>query len=260
MPLERAARDQVLNYCDRDLPPVADVTAMFDFLDDQDLRDSVEAEFHSARYIYKLGEALNVADNRLHGHVKFQIVQYAGIYEAIIVHLLWSKYSPAVTDIQFHKVYKKTASLPSTLHFATTTGEEINLCVQVTEKTNPISIKFDDKVDAAVQIGFVDKDVGEDIKSFYKLRNGIHLKSAIKNQIKYELDSSHLAYRRMKPFTEGIRGFLKDGKIPDTAKLKKKHAAVSTEATAEAAAKPAPRSTSVLQKLLSPRGRRGPAI
>lgn len=224
MPLEQGLRDQVLGYCDRDLPSAADVSAMFDFLDVKDLRERIEAEFHSARYIYKLGEALNVTDKRLHGHVKFQIVQYAGIYEAIIVHILWSKYAghPAVTDIQFHKTYKKSASLPETLYFATTSGEEINLCVQVTEKTNPFSIKFDDKVEAAVRIGFVDKEVGEDIKSFYKLRNGVHLESAVKNQIRYELDSSQLAFRRMKPFTEGIRGFFKNGKIPDTAKLKKK--------------------------------------
>ncbi|MBZ9810715.1 TTC39/IML2 family protein [Mesorhizobium sp. ESP-6-2] len=224
MPLEKAFRDQVLAYCDRDLPSAADVTAMFDFLEDEGLRNRIEAEFHSARYIYKLGEALNVADARLHGHVKFQIVQYAGIYEAIIVHLLWTKFVDhlAVTSMEFHKVYKKAASLPSTLHFATASGEEISLCVHVTEKTNPFSIKFDDKVDAAVAIGFVDESIGEDIKSFYKLRNGIHLESAIKNQIKYELDSSHLAYRRMKPFTEGIRGYLRNGKIPGNASLKKR--------------------------------------
>ncbi|MER9926035.1 hypothetical protein NKJ84_24565 [Mesorhizobium sp. M0048] len=239
MPLEQGLRDQVLNYCDRDLPVAADVTAMFDFVDDLDLRDRIEAEFHSARYIYKLGEALNVADTRLYGHVKFQIVQYAAIYEAIIVYLLWSKYSdhPAVTDIQFHKVYRKVASLPSTLHFATTGGEEVHLCVQITEKTNPISIRFDDKVGAAVAIGFIDKEVGEDIKSFYKLRNGIHLESAIKNQINYELDSSHLAFRRMKPFTEGIRGFLKDGKIPDKSKLKKKPVVAPAKPSAKAAKK-----------------------
>jgi hypothetical protein len=222
MPLEKDIREHVLNYCDRDLPDAADVAAMFDFLEDQDLRARIESEFNSARYIYKLGEALKVDDNRLHGHVKFQIVQYAGIYEAIIVHILWSKYADhcEVTAIQFHRTYKKALSLPQNLSIALITGEDLTLCSEVQEKTNAISIKFDDKVDAAVRIGFVDKEIGEDIKLFYKLRNGIHLESAIKNQIKYEIDSSLLAYRRMKPFTEGIRGFLRDGKIPDTAKLK----------------------------------------
>ena len=82
------------------------------------------------------------------------------------------------------------------------------MCIQRKEKTSTFSIKSDDKVNAAVKIGFVDEDLGEEIKSFYKLRNAIHLETAVKKDIQYALDQSLLAYRRMEPFANGIRTFL----------------------------------------------------
>jgi hypothetical protein len=221
MPLKRPTIDRVLAYCDRDLPPKRDVKAMFDFIEDAALRERVEAEYHAARYIYKLGEALAASGERLHAHVKFQIVQYAGIYEAIIVHLLWTTFADhhAVTAIEYHTTLRRAGTMPNNIRMISVDGADIVLGVEIRERTPPISIKFDDKVDAAVTIGFIDKALGEDIKSFYKLRNAIHLESAIKNAINYELDSSQLAYRRMLPFTRGVRGYLQDGVLPLNARL-----------------------------------------
>jgi hypothetical protein len=222
MPLAQDVRDAVLDYCDRDLPPTQDVAAMFDFITDTALREKVESEFHAARYIYKLGEALGALNERLHPHVKFQIVQYASIYEAIIVNLLWTKYAghPEVTAIEYHAALRKAVTLLQNLIVTNDVGENIYLCVERQERTPAISIKFDDTVNAAVKIGFVDPQIGDDIKSFYKLRNAIHLESAIQNAVTYEIDSSLLAYRRMLPFTRGIKGFLTTGKIPDDARPK----------------------------------------
>jgi hypothetical protein len=223
MPLPSETRETILNYCDAHLQSDESVTQMFDFLDNPTLQKRVEDEFYAARYIYKLGEALNVADKRLHAHNKFQIVQYAGIYEAIIVYLLWEKFDghQAIIDIENHSAFRRAGSFPSNLSLTNTdTGQEISLCVETRQKTPKVSIKFDDKIDAAVKIGFVDATLGGEIKEFYKLRNAIHLESAIKNDVKYELDNSSLAYRRLQPFTDGIRSFLKNGALLDGAKIK----------------------------------------
>jgi hypothetical protein len=107
------------------------------------------------------------------------------------------------------------------LQLLTTSNEEVTLCTNVKQRTSRVSIKFDDKVDAAVRIGFVDENLGNEIKDFYKLRNAIHIESAIKNDIKYELSSSQLAFRRMQPFTRGIKGFLQTGQLPDDARPRK---------------------------------------
>ena len=222
MPLDKQVSELILEYCDRDLPSDEYVSKMFAFIDDEKLRSRVQMEFYAARYVYKLGEALNVAEDRLHAHVKFQIVQYASIYEAIIVYFLWEKFSdhPAVTDIEFHDTFKRAASLPKNVQMLTIAGEEISLCVSSKQKTPRSSIKFDDKVDAAARIGFIDEALGIEIKEFYRLRNAIHIESAIKNDVKYEISSSMLAFRRMQPFTRGIKGFLLTGNLPDDARPK----------------------------------------
>src|SRR5262249_48557358 len=149
----------------------------FDFIPDTALRDRLGLEFYSARYLYKLGEALAVTEERTHAHAKFQITQYASIYEAVIVDLLWNKYAthPAVVDIDTHSTFRKVATLPETVKLTTAGGEKIHWCVEKKEKTSVMSIKFDDKVDASVAIGFINKVLGEEIKEFYKLRNAMHI-------------------------------------------------------------------------------------
>jgi len=222
MPLNDEIQQEILAYCDKDLPSDEYTEKLFDFIDDKKLRERIHLEYYAARYIYKLGEALSVKEERLHAHVKFQIVQYAGIYEALIVWMLWDKFSDhaAVAAIEFHPALRKAATLPQTVNLTSNTGEQIILCTETREKTSRISIKFDDKVDAAVQIGFLHKPLGEEIKSFYKLRNAIHLESAVKNEITYEIANSQLAYRRILPFTRGLKGFLKNNKLPPEAKIK----------------------------------------
>ena len=167
-------------------------------------------EFYSARHIYKLGEALKVSGTMLHAHVKFQIIQYASIYEAVIAYLLWGMFSnsDAVSKIEYHEAYKKAESWPSSLNVANKDGEEIFLCTRRKERTSQVSIKFESKIKAAVEIGFLQPDLAEDIQEFFRLRNAIHLNTAVEREISYEIQQSELAYRRMRPFIDGVKEFL----------------------------------------------------
>ena len=207
MPLLSNDIDNVHRYCDRDLPAMDWYLERFDFVGDKELREHIAKEFMAARYISKLGEALNVVDEKLHAHCKFQIVQYASIYEAVIVYLLWENYSDhkAVIEIEYHYAYKLAGSVPNNINITNNDGEEIFLCAKRNEKTSRHSIKFQDKVDASVKIGFLEKELAEEIKEFYSLRNALHLETAAKKSIKYELEQSRLAYLRMKPFVDKIK-------------------------------------------------------
>ena len=164
----------------------------------------------SARYIYKIGEALQASKEKLFPFIKFQITQYASIYEAVIVHMLWTKYrnSQEVNDLEYHFAYKEAGKFPKGMSLQNDKGEALHLCVQRKEKTISHSIKFNDKVDCAVKIGFIRKTVGEDIKEFYRIRNAIHLETAVNRLIAYELSQSVLAYKRMKPFVDDIKTHL----------------------------------------------------
>jgi hypothetical protein len=216
MPADEKTRGIVLNYCDRHLPSQDWFDGEFSFIEDAKLAKMLALEFYSARYIYKLGEAIDASDNKLHGHLKFQIMQYASIYEAIIVNLLFKKYKERdeVKAMLTHKAYKKIGALPVNIMLASHPSEPLAICVHTDEKTTEHAIKFDDKVAAAVSIGFLHVKLGEEIKEFYRLRNGMHLESAVKNNIEFEITQSTLAYRRMRPFIDGVKEFTKSGKKP----------------------------------------------
>lgn len=232
MPLREDTRKAVLDYCHQDLRPRDWYETVFSFIDDEALRERLGLEYYSARYIYKIGEALFVDGDRLYSHVKYQIVQYASIYEAVIVYLLWSKYSahPAVTGIEWHTTFKKVAEWPNNI-CVSASDEDVVLCAERQERTSRISIKFDDKVDAFVQIGCIEAELGEEIKKFFKLRNGMHIENAVKNNLRYELDMAQLAYRRIWAFTKQIRGFITDGVIPKEASLRTAEATATVEET-----------------------------
>jgi hypothetical protein len=199
-------------YCKRDLPDLPWFLEEFDFIDQPTLRTRLARAFYAARYIYKLMEALRVTGDELHAHIKFQIIQYASIYEAIISHLLWNKFRDhdRVKTLETHKSYKKIAGLAGPTKI-TYEGEEASLCVYRDTKTWKNAIKFNDRVDAAVDIGFVRKAYGEEIKRIYELRNLTHIETEAEKEIELEIENSKLAYRRMLPFVADVKEFLRSG-------------------------------------------------
>ncbi|AXX84585.1 hypothetical protein [Aliarcobacter skirrowii] len=210
MPLETKTIDEVLNYCKRDLPQEHDwYIHEFDFIKDQALQESLAREFYTARYIYKLMEALFLEDFELHAHLKFQIIQYASIYEAVINYLLLNNFKEDenVKKISTHISLREIAAL-SGLTKITYEGNKIFTCLKKETKTPWTSIPFHDKVDASVDIGFVNEIYADEIKSFYTLRNSIHIEAAAKKNIEYEIEQSKLAYRRLRPFIDNIKAFL----------------------------------------------------
>jgi hypothetical protein len=229
-PLPKETRDEIISYCDRDLANDSVYEKMFDFLSDKALRDRVIREVKSARYIYKLMSALGVQGAKLEAHLKFQITQYASVYESIISHLLWTTFQDTdeLKNLETHKAYKKACAWPSKFE-GTFDGEPVFLCALRDEKTPTFSIKFDDKVDAAVKIGFVERSIGEEIKTLYKLRNAIHIESAVKNNTAFEIEQARIAYLRLQPFTIKIRKFLNSKPLPakDLEKLAAEAAALA---------------------------------
>jgi hypothetical protein len=150
-------------------------------------------------------EALAAADDRLHPFVKFQIMQYASIYEAVISYLLWGPYkdNPLVQKMQTHKAYKPVAAMaaPTTIKYG---DEDVFTCVNREAKTPKSSISFGDKVDCAVAIGFLDRAYADDIKKIYKLRNLAHIETEAETEIEVEISHAKAGYWRIKPFLERI--------------------------------------------------------
>src|SRR6476660_2962170 len=116
MPLKQELREEILAYCIRDLP--GDMQwhiEQFSFVDNAELKNSLGRAYYAARYVAKLMEALRPEDEFSHPFVKFQIIQYASIYEAVVAFLLWTKFAdhPEVKSLQTHKAYKPVSALGS---------------------------------------------------------------------------------------------------------------------------------------------------
>lgn len=210
MPLEQSTRDLIHEYCVRDLP--GDIQWHIDkfvFIEDEELRNRLGRAFYSARYIYKLMEATFVQGDEQHPFVKFQIMQYASIYEAVITNLLWGKFKehPEVLQLQTHKAYKPISALAgiTKMYYG---NEELFTCVYRDAKTPKNSIPFRDKVDCAVRIGFMDAAFSEDIKRTYELRNLAHIETEADKQLDVEIEQSKHAYWRLTPFLEGVTSYL----------------------------------------------------
>ncbi len=215
MPLEEALRNSIHAYCKRDLP--GDLQwhiDQFSFVGDDELKKRLGRAFYSARYVGKLMEALLAAGDEIHPFVKFQIMQYASIYEAVVSYLLWTQYANhiEVKTLQTHKAYKPVSALGS-LAKMKYGDEDICTCVYRDAKTPKNSIPFKDKVDCAVRIGFIDEAYAGDIKRIYELRNLAHIETEAEKQIEVELEQAKTGYRRIKPFLEKITTILAENTV-----------------------------------------------
>lgn len=208
MPLKESTRMEIEDYCKKDLAGDLDWHInQFSFIPEteQELKNRLGRAFYSARYMAKMMEAIYANGDNLHPFVKFQIMQYASIYEAVITYILWSTHKdhPEVKTLETHKSYKPVSALGNLTKF-NFGEEEIHTCVHRDTRTPRNSIPFKDKVDCAVRIGFLEEKFSEDIKFLYSLRNLAHIETEAKKQIEVEIEQSKNAYWRMQPFLEHI--------------------------------------------------------
>lgn len=211
MPLDLNIREKIDDYCKRDLP--GDIEwhiDQFNFIDDIELKKKLGRAYYAARYMSKLMEATQASGDEIHPFVKFQIIQYASIYEAVTSYVLWNKYPEheEVKQLQIHKAYKPVNALGSLTNLAYD-GKELFTCLYKDSKTPRNSIPFKDKIDCAVRIGFIDEAYSEDIKNLYRLRNLAHIETEAKRLEELELEDSKKGYWRIKPFLERITEILK---------------------------------------------------
>jgi hypothetical protein len=206
MPLPEDLRETIARYCTKDLPGNLQWHVdQFAFIEDDQLQKCLGRAFYSARYVSKLMEAVFAQGDELHAFVKYQITQYASIYEAVISNLLWGKFKnhPEVLALQTHKAYKPVNALCNltTIKYG---DEELFTCVYRDSKTPKNSIPFKDKVDCAVRIGFLEVEYSEELKQLYTLRNLAHIETEAAKQIEVEIEQAKNGYWRMKPILENI--------------------------------------------------------
>lgn len=210
MPLSPKLIRTITGYYRKKLGYYTDFIGKFDFVDDKNFRERLAQEYYVARYIALMQDAMNFDENsyELLGHLKFQIVQYAGIYEAVISYLFKNNFCEdlRVQNLGKKKEYKLIQKLSKDILL--NSNKPVYLCKSVEVKTDWNFINFKDKLDVAKEIGLIKEDVAKVVLDTYLLRHSVHVEKAVKDEIVFQQEQVDIAYETMDVFLSGIKNFL----------------------------------------------------
>ena len=212
-------RKAVVEYVERDLPSDEFYERYFWFVSDASLRERLEEEFRSARYIYKLLEGLEAKDWLLTSQVKVQILLYASIYEAVLHHVLLQEYatSPevvALTSYEHRRPINISGDIRKKIQSAYKPIGPISVYETETRSIDERKIVFEDKAETARLLGLIDQSVKDVVCNVYSFRNAIHLHAELRRGIAYEIGVAKEAYWRLQGFCQQIsEKLLADGKV-----------------------------------------------
>lgn len=227
MAFSETLKNAINDYCNNHLADESWYENKFEFIEDGDLRKRLIEEFKSIRFAYKLYEGIEAKNENLIFEVRYQILAYASIYEAVIHYVLYNYYQ---NSTEFHNMQYHT--VPTRMSFSEKQMEDVKRILSKPDedlmiyhlqerKKDETQVRFDDKCRAAEALGLINVFTNEqkdtinlpaEIIEIYSYRNAIHLVAEQRKGIKYELELSKKAYRRMQPFIDQIIDRLKHDK------------------------------------------------
>lgn len=220
MAFEDAVKEYISTYVTGHLPNKNEMEKQFNYIHDEELKERIFKEYYICRYVYKFFEGMNAKDELLDAEVRLQVIMYANIYEAIIHYVLFSLYNDRqiVKDLEYVKApieisipHEKYAQLQTALQH---NGKTIKTYYIDLKRRDITKIRFDDKAEAAFQLGLIDESLKDEIIQIYNLRNGIHLHAELRKQTVWDIEMSKLAYWRIEKLNqELIQKLTEDGKI-----------------------------------------------
>jgi hypothetical protein len=215
MPFSETTQDEIKTYIFNHLPDESWYDNYFDFIKDPKLSKRLSEEFISTRCLYKFLEGIQADKWLRNAQIRLQIISYASIYEAVIHHILFDLliYNTEVQKLLDARTFKRI-SVSKALDTLTHCGKKIITVYEDTTKKEIRQIRFEEKADLMMNLGFINSSLCTELKQLYALRNAIHLVAEIDKNVSYHLRMSTIAYRRMQPFREQMMiGIAKNGLI-----------------------------------------------
>ncbi|MFN5239585.1 MAG: hypothetical protein ACK513_08630 [Aphanizomenon sp.] len=215
-------------FCQNHMDTHTSNLKLFDFIDDDALKTRIAKELYVARYFCKLQSAFkpvwNQASFELFGSLKLQIVQYGGIFEAIISYFLEGRYGnhELVKELIYVKdTYKEVSVLAKGVTIQQKLQkqeQEQELFICQKSKSRPArweGINFEKKLKVAVQIGLISNQTEAAVLETYQLRHSVHIQTAAKKEIELEIDHCKNAFYTFRKFLKEIRTHLEYSETPE---------------------------------------------
>ena len=179
----------------------------FSFVQDQKVREHLADEFYQTRFAYTLMQTLSLPMAKNKGIVKFQIIQYASICEALLNYALETYFKE-----EFESRYAATTyvDFPSALSINTKItfeGKPLYLCKGKTEKAKITWTANPTKATFALEKGVLSQDTKDKYCALYDLRNNAHILKAATADYYPKLKEASAGYELVFHFIAEIRAF-----------------------------------------------------
>ena len=139
--------------------------------------------------------------------VKFQIVKYASICEAVLQAAI-EKYFKADFENQYAvKEYAKCGNAVASDVKITQSSTELVLCKMKVKKADIKRERIDHKTEFAVQKGIISQSTKDEMDKLYDSRNNIHILKAAGNNYKPKLRESRDAFLLMQKLVGEVKDY-----------------------------------------------------
>ena len=218
MRLSKDTITEVIRFCNRDLVPDPgfDATTQFhnewfkdyfSFLGSPSVEEQLGDAFYQARFMYKLMNALNLPLNKHKGIVKFQIIQYASICEAVLDTAISRFFREDAENTFAVSEFVKYSNAVSVDTKITCGGTQLFLCKSKTKKGVLKRTRIDKRTEYAVTKGIISQKTKDAFDGLYDLRNNIHIIKAADSQYVPKLREAKEAFSLMQTFVDEIRDY-----------------------------------------------------
>lgn len=206
----------VIGFCNRDLVPDQAFNPAnlyhsewfsnyFSFLSDSLVQSQLGDAFYQARFMYKLMNALNLPLAKHKGIVKFQIIQYASICEAVL-DLALIKYFKDDFEEQFavYEFVKYPNAVAADVRI-TGNGTPLTICKTKKKKADLKRTRVDFKTKYAVEKGLISQELKDKVDNLYDMRNNIHILKAANSHYIPKLKEGKEAFLLMQQFVDSVK-------------------------------------------------------
>ena len=218
MALSSKTITDTIKYCNRDLVPDQSFDpntqfhsdwfkAYFSFLSNDTVETQLGDAFYQARFMYKLMSALRLPLNKQRGIVKFQIVQYASICEAVLDVAIAKYFKEDAEEAFAVKEFAACANALSTSTKIIHENTQLFLCKQKKRKGDLKRTRVDFKTKYAASKGLITQDTKDAVDSLYDQRNNIHILKAADSKYMPKLREAKDAFALMQKFVEEVKLF-----------------------------------------------------
>ena len=218
MKLSTAEKGKVVSCCNQSLIsdrnfnpsqkyPIVWFQQQFSFIQNEKVREHLADEFYQTRFAYTLMQTLSLPMAKNKGIVKFQIIQYASICEALLNYTLEvyfkdefeSKYA-AVTYVYFSSALSNKTKI-------TFENKPLYLCKSKTEKAKIPWTANPTKAEFALEKGILSQDTKDKYCALYDLRNNAHILKAATADYYPKLKEASAGYELVFQFISEIRAY-----------------------------------------------------